>query len=111
MTGNPTVTAVSKKTGQFWSKQVKGGNAVFQGLYPGKYKLVANGFGIWFGKTGSDQGDNVKSGKTGLRHVHLHPAWRLGRPAPSSTPDPGVRLEEALLVATGAALQRCEWRS
>lgn len=64
VTGHPTVTAVSKKTGQFWSKQVKGGNAVFQGLYPGKYKLVANGFGIWFGKTGSVEGARVKSGKT-----------------------------------------------
>ncbi|MEP9363617.1 carboxypeptidase-like regulatory domain-containing protein [Nocardioides sp. CN2-186] len=64
VTGNPTVTAVSKKTGQFWSKKVKGGNAVFEGLYPGKYKLVANGYGIWFGKTASVEGATVKSGKT-----------------------------------------------
>ena len=50
------MTAVSKETGQFWSKQVKGGSADFQGLYPGKYKLVANGFGVWFGKTAAIQG-------------------------------------------------------
>ena len=64
VTGNPVVTAVSKKTGQFWSEKVKGGSAAFAGLYPGKYKLVANGYGIWFPKTGAVKGDTVKSGQT-----------------------------------------------
>lgn len=64
VTGKPVVTAVSKKTGQWWSVKAKGGNAVFQGLYPGKYTLVANGYGIWFGRTGAIKGKAVRSGKT-----------------------------------------------
>jgi hypothetical protein len=63
VSGNPVVTAVSKATGQFWSAKVTGGNVVFQGLYPGKYQLVANGFGVWFGRTGAIEGANVKAGK------------------------------------------------
>ncbi|MCW2773523.1 MAG: hypothetical protein JWN91_1849 [Nocardioides sp.] len=63
VSGNPVVTAVSKATGQFWSAKVTGGNVVFQGLYPGKYKLVANGFGVWFGRTGAIEGANVRAGK------------------------------------------------
>ena len=64
VSGNPVVTAVSKQTGQFWSEKVTKGSVVFQGLYPGKYTLVANGYGVWFEKTGSVVGDAVKSGTT-----------------------------------------------
>jgi hypothetical protein len=64
VTGNPVVTAVSIATGQFWSEKVKGGNVVFQGLYPGQYKLVANGFGVWFAKTAAIEGVTVRSGTT-----------------------------------------------
>jgi hypothetical protein len=64
VSGNPVVTAVSKATGQFWSAKVTGGNVVFQGLYPGRYTLVANGYGVWFPQTAAVSGATVKSGTT-----------------------------------------------
>lgn len=63
VSGHPTVTAVSKQTGQFWSERAQGGSVVFEGLYPGRYKLVANGYGVWFGKTGAVRGATVKAGR------------------------------------------------
>jgi hypothetical protein len=112
--GNPVVTAVSKATGQFWSTKVKGGNVVFQGLYPGKYKLVANGFGVWFGRTGAIEGANVRAGKadfgsftytkrggwvTGDLVDGGNPEYPLRKPFDSA---PGARVD--LYAASGALL-------
>ena len=63
VSAHPVVTAVSKKTGQFWSIKVKHGSANFRGLFPGKYKLVANGFGVWFGKTAAVRGASVRANR------------------------------------------------
>jgi hypothetical protein len=64
VSGNPVVTAVSTATGQFWSEKVTAGSVVFQGLYPGRYTMVANGYGVWFAKTAAVSGPAVKAGTT-----------------------------------------------
>lgn len=35
-----SVTAVSRRTGQFWTAQAKKGSAVFSGVYPGSYHIL-----------------------------------------------------------------------
>ena len=55
------VTAVSKSTGQFWTTKAKRGTAVFAGLFPGKYRLVAPGIGNFLPQTGSIEGAKVPS--------------------------------------------------
>ena len=117
VSGNPTVTAVSKQTGQFWSKQVKGGSANFQGLYPGKYKLVANGFGVWFGKTGAIEGAKVKSGQPGFGKFTYtkRGGWLRGSVVDSTDPNrslsgavvqlwsaSGTKLDETTSSASGS---------
>ena len=63
VSAHPVVTAVSKRTGQFWSVKTKRGSANFRGLFPGKYKLVANGFGVWFAKTAAVRGASVRANR------------------------------------------------
>lgn len=53
------VTAVSKATGQFWTTRAKRGTAVFAGLYPGGYRLVAPGVGNFLPETASIEGAKV----------------------------------------------------
>jgi hypothetical protein len=55
------VTAVSKSTGQFWTTRARRGTAVFAGLFPGKYRLVAPGVGNFLPQTGSIEGGKVPS--------------------------------------------------
>lgn len=107
ISGRPTVTAVSKKTGQFWSVRAKGGSAVFQGLYPGRYKLVANGFGVWFGRTGAVKGGKVKAGRTSFGDFTYtkRGGWLTGTVVDGS--NPSIALEGAtvqLWSATGDKL-------
>lgn len=53
------VTAVSKATGQFWTVRASRGTAVFAGLYPGKYRMVAPGVGSWLPQEGGIAGAKV----------------------------------------------------
>lgn len=55
------VTAVSKSTGQFWTTRARRGTAVFAGLFPGGYRLVAPGVGNFLPQTGSIEGAKVPS--------------------------------------------------
>lgn len=42
--GDPVfVTAVSRTTGQFWVARARNGSVTFQGLFPGRYRLVVPG--------------------------------------------------------------------
>lgn len=63
VTGNPYVTAVSLKTGQFWTAKAKLGSATFRGLYPGRYQLVAPAYGGFLAETARIQQGRVRSGK------------------------------------------------
>ncbi|WP_224123027.1 carboxypeptidase-like regulatory domain-containing protein [Nocardioides mangrovi] len=101
--GHPVVTAVSKKTGQFWSVKSTGGSAVFQGLYPGRYKLVANGFGNWFAKTAAVQGGKVKPGRTafGTFTYTKRGGWVTGNIIDGTS---GTRLQKPFSSSTGAKI-------
>ena len=60
------VTAVSKATGQFWTVKARGGEAIFSGLFPGKYRMVAPGVGSFLPQSGAIKGAMVRSGKDDL---------------------------------------------
>lgn len=64
--GKFAVTAVSKKTGQWWTATARGGKVTFRGLYPGGYTLVAPGNGDWLARTATIQGANVQPGRADL---------------------------------------------
>jgi hypothetical protein len=66
MGGSFFVTVVSKSSGQFWTQRAQRGTVTFQGLYPGKYRMVAPGVGIYLPRTGSVQGGLVRSGRADL---------------------------------------------
>jgi len=59
MTRSVFVTAVSKKTGQFWTVRARKGVASFQGLYPGGYRMVAPGVGNYLPRTAAIKGAKV----------------------------------------------------
>lgn len=60
------VTAVSKASGQFWTVKARGGEAIFSGLFPGKYRMVAPGVGSYLPQSGAINGALVKSGRDDL---------------------------------------------
>lgn len=60
------VTAVSRKTGQWWTATARGGKVTFRGLYPGRYRLVAPGNGDYLAQTRAIQGAQVRSGRADL---------------------------------------------
>ena len=57
---NSSVTVTSRKTGQWWSSKVRGGKAVFGGLFPGRYRIKYDGAGVWFTATGAVRGGVVR---------------------------------------------------
>jgi hypothetical protein len=64
--GKTSVTITSKATGQWWTATAKGGTAIFEGLYPGGYKLKFDGVGVWLPQTGTVVSGKVKSNQTDL---------------------------------------------
>lgn len=64
--GKFAVTAISKKTGQWWTETARSGKVTFRGLYPGSYTLVAPGNGDWLARTGPIQGAKVRAGRADL---------------------------------------------
>ena len=60
------VTAVSRASGQFWTVKARGGEAIFSGLFPGKYRMVAPGTGRYLPQEGPIRGAKVKPGKDDL---------------------------------------------
>lgn len=69
--GNSFVTAVSRKTGQFWTAKLSRGSATFAGLYPGRYKLVVPNIGYYFGREGVVKGGNVKPSRPAFGSFRL----------------------------------------
>ena len=65
------VTAVSKKTGQFWTVKARHGTAIIKGLYPGRYKLVAPGYGDYLARTGDVARGVVHAGRPAFGSFRL----------------------------------------
>ncbi|MCD4525619.1 carboxypeptidase-like regulatory domain-containing protein [Nocardioides sp. cx-173] len=61
--GSGYATAVSRRSGQFWTVRFSGGSVAFPGVFPGRYKLVMPGVGRWFGRTGAVTNGNVRPGR------------------------------------------------
>lgn len=102
------VTAVSKTTGQFWTVRSRRGKAVFAGLHPGKYRMIAPGVGSWLPQEGGIAGAKVpRNGGADLVSVFT---WT--KPAASvqgyvvNAAYPGLDLEGARvrLYAAGGSL-------
>ena len=68
--GRGTVTAVSTKTGQWWSAKVKRGSVTFAGLHPGGYKVMVPGAGDYVGQTLKVR-SSVRSGRAAFGSVRL----------------------------------------
>lgn len=66
------VTAVSKRSGQFWTVRASHGTASFRGLFPGRYKLVVPGVGNYLGRTGSVRNGKVKPQRVAFGSFHLN---------------------------------------
>ena len=90
MTGSFFVTAVSRSSGQFWTMKAQSGTVTFQGLYPGRYKMVAPGVGIYLPRTGVVEGGYVRSGRADLAsHFSWtkRGAWLTGYVVDKEAPD------------------------
>lgn len=96
--GRGFVTAVSRKTGQFWTAKLSRGSVTFAGLYPGRYKLVAPNLGHWFGRTGAVKGGNVKAARPAFGSFKLtkRSGWLTGAVVDGS--DPGFVLNGAQVL-------------
>ncbi|MFC5679680.1 carboxypeptidase-like regulatory domain-containing protein [Aeromicrobium endophyticum] len=99
--GTVFVTAVNKKTGEYWVQKVSHGNLSLRGLTPGPYRLDVPDTGGWFG--GSFSIGRVRAG--GMRDTTINLATRGGtfsgtvvdsssQPA-YGIPNISVRLEDA----------------
>ncbi|CAB4706157.1 MAG: hypothetical protein F2667_06285 [Actinobacteria bacterium] len=98
------VTAVSKATGQFWTETAKNGSVTFSGLYPGGYRLVAPGTGIYLARTASIQNAKVRAGRSDLASSFTwtkRGAWVTGRVV--DLEDPSFPLEGASVLLFNAA--------
>ena len=60
------VTAISKSTGQFWTTRASRGVAIFKGLYPGGYRMVAPGVGSYLPEEGPIRNARVRAGGADL---------------------------------------------
>ncbi|MCW2844414.1 MAG: hypothetical protein JWN22_2330 [Nocardioides sp.] len=78
--GRPFVTAVSRKTGQFWTARATHGSVTFAGLYPGRYRVVVPGVGDWFARGGAVKKGRVKPNRVAFGSFALtrHGGWVEG---------------------------------
>lgn len=60
---NSTVTVTSRTTGQWWSAQLRQGEASFRGLHPGRYNIKYDGGGVWFAASGAVRGAIVRASR------------------------------------------------
>lgn len=74
------VTAVSRRTGQFWTAKAAHGTVTLVGLFPGRYRLVVPGTGNYLGGTFAVRG-RVRAGRVSFGSVRLthHGASITGR--------------------------------
>jgi hypothetical protein len=104
--GRFAVTAVSKRTGQFWTETARSGKVTFRGLYPGGYRLVAPGNGDWLARTGTIQGAKVRSGRADLASRFVwtqRGATITGRVVDGSDPSYGLAGAQVLLFDRSGA--------
>lgn len=66
------VTAVSKKTGQFWTARAAHGSVAFEGLFPGRYRVVVPDVGNYFGRTGAVRKGRVRPGRAAFGSFRLN---------------------------------------
>jgi hypothetical protein len=66
------VTAVSQRSGQFWTARASKGSVTFRGLFPGRYRLVMPGVGSYLGRTGAVHDGRVKPGHTAFGSFALN---------------------------------------
>lgn len=119
--GKTAVTVTSKATGQWWTAKATGGTAVFEGLFPGRYKLKFDGLGIWLPRTGTVAAAKVRSNQTaiGKFKISQRGGWVTGRIVDATQPaspllppwvnGPGATV--ALYTATGAKVATTTSRS
>lgn len=69
--GTGFATAISRRTGQFWTARIRRGSASFQGLFPGRYRIVVPDVGRWIGRTGSVRNGVVRPGRTAFGSFRL----------------------------------------
>lgn len=69
--GTAFATAISRRTGQFWTSKVRQGSVSFQGLFPGRYRIVVPDVGRWIGRTGSVKNGVVRAGRTAFGSFRL----------------------------------------
>ena len=69
--GTAFATAISRRTGQFWTSKVRQGSVSFQGLFPGRYRIVVPDVGRWIGRTGSVKNGFVRAGRTAFGSFRL----------------------------------------
>lgn len=69
--GTTFATAISRRTGQFWTSKVRKGSVTFQGLFPGRYRIVVPDVGRWIGRTGSVKNGVVRPGRTAFGSFKL----------------------------------------
>jgi hypothetical protein len=88
-----TVTVVSKKNGQFWTANAKHGSVSFQGLFPGKYKIVTPGVGNYFASTGPVSGGKVRPNKVAFGSYRLtkRGGWVSGKIVDNADPEKASR--------------------
>ncbi len=83
------VTVTSKTTGQWWTATARGGSAVFQGLYPGRYTLDFPGAGIWLrAEKRPIQRATVRAGRTvlGKAKIVKRGGWITGQAVDAGAP-------------------------
>ena len=85
--GTAFVTAVSRKSGQFWTARLRRGTVTLQGLFPGSYRLVVPAGGGYVGATVLVKG-KVKAGRTSFGSARLtqRGAWVSGRVVDGNDP-------------------------
>ena len=99
LSGKTSVTVTSKATGQWWTATAKGGSVVFQGLYPGGYRLEFGGLGVWLPRTGSVASGKVRSNQTdiGKFKISQRGGWVTGTAVDAGAPAYPIKNAQVLL--------------
>lgn len=90
------VTAVSRRTGQFWTQRATpDGSVTFDGLFPGRYRLVMPGVGDYLARTGAVTKGLVRPGHLAIGKFNLTQRGASVSGIVVDHEDPGYPLEGA----------------
>ncbi|MFB9312686.1 MSCRAMM family protein [Nocardioides plantarum] len=86
-----SVTAVSVRTGQFWTARVRQGSVTFKGLFPGRYRVQVPGIGNYLPATVSVRTE-VRSQRLvfGSARLTKRGGWITGRIVDANHPTVGL---------------------